>query len=240
LAAILLVTPGYSADRVVEKGPIEKGLVEKGLVEKGGDTIGTIDECADDGCLPQMRGKMYDNSSVGRLPITPNLEQESLADQAAVPFRISVDGQLVDESGEIVGAGAFGSDPSDPHVFQQRKTDVDLNAVDIQLKFDGLDQKQLLNVSTVPIRRAYTAGETVSFLATTNYTAFINRAEIRIYRAEDPTDCIAALPVGLTGVADWTMPSGGSVEYTYALRVYDDADRFDETIPLSLIRSDGE
>src|SRR5690606_26998941 len=116
----------------------------------------------------------------------------------------------------------------------------DLNAVDIQLKFDGLDQKQLLNVSTVPIRRAYTAGETISFLATSNYTAFITRAEVRIFRSSDKTKPIAVLPTSLTGVADWTMPTGGDSEYTYVLRVYDQNDRFDETIPLSLIRSDGE
>lgn len=228
LAAIMLVTPGNTADL---DGIVEKGAIEKGDID--------INGCADDSCRPQMRGKMYDNSAIGRLPITPNLEQETFADQAAVPFRISVDGQLVDESGEIVGAGGFGSDPNDPHVFKQRKTDVDLNAVDIQLKFDGLDQKQLLNVSTVPIKRAYTAGDTVSFLATANYTSFITRAEIRIFPASDKQKPCDILPISLTGVADWTMPTGGDGEYTYVLRVYDDNGRFDETIPLSIIRSDG-
>ena len=224
LAAVMLVTSGNTADY--------EGTVEKGAIE--------INECADDGCRPQMRGKMYDNSSVGRLPITPNLEQETLADRASVPFRISVDGQLVDESGQIIGGGAFGSNASDPVVFKQRKTDVDLAAVDIQLKFDGLDQKPLLNVSTAPIRRTYSAGEPVTFLATSNYQAFISRAEVRIFRASDSRTPIAVIPVGLTGIADWTMPMGGEGEYTYALRVYDDRDRFDETIPLTLKRSDGQ
>jgi hypothetical protein len=247
LAAALLVNGAQAADlqeaivehSAVEDEIVEKGAVHPGIIEKGAIDPNAHGDCTDDGCEgPQMRGKMYDNGSVGRLPITPNLEQETAADYAPVPFRISVDGQMVDESGQVVNAGAFGSDPSDPNVFKQRKTDVDLNAVDIQLKFDGLEIKPLLNVSTVPIRRAYAAGETVSFLATSNYTAFIQRAEIRIYKAEDPTNCIAALPISLTGVADWTMPSGGSGEFLYTVRVYDDADRFDETIPLSLIRSD--
>ena len=223
LAAVMLVTAGNSADYEV--------IVEQGAI---------VDECADDGCRPQMRGKMYDNSSLGRLPITPNLEQETLADQAAVPFKISVDGQTVDETGVIIGEGAFGSQPDDPNVFKQRKTDVDLAAVDIQLKFDGLDQKPLLNVSTAPIRRAYAAGEPISFLATSNYQAFITRAEVRIFRVGDTRTPVAVLPIGITGLADWTMPGGGDSEYQYVLRVYDDRDRFDETIPLSLKRSEGE
>jgi hypothetical protein len=225
MAAVMLVATGYTAD-------LDEKIIEKGSVELDHN-------CSDDRCEPpRMRGKMYDNSAVGRLPITPNLEQETPEDYLAVPFRISVDGQLVDESGNIVGGSTFGSNPDDPHVFKQRKTDVDLAAVDIQLKFDGLDQKPLLNVSTVPIRRAYAAGETVSFLATSNYSAFISRAEIRVYREGNMEDCIAILPVGITGVADWTMPDGPEKEFTYVLRVYDDAGRFDETIPLSLVRSE--
>src|SRR5690606_32607801 len=102
LTAVMLVSSAGAADvdPIVEKGHIEKGMIDKGGL--------VVDECEAYGCSPQMRGKMYDNSGVGRLPITPNLEQETYADYSPVPFRISVDGQTVDESGQIVNAGASG------------------------------------------------------------------------------------------------------------------------------------
>lgn len=109
LAAALLVNVAQAAD--VQEGIVEKGGAEYGLVEKGAidPNLQGDDDCFDDSCSrPQMRGKMYDNSSVGQLPITPNLEQETYADYSPVPFRISVDGQTVDESGQIVNAGASG------------------------------------------------------------------------------------------------------------------------------------
>ena len=68
-------------------------------------------------------------------------------------------------------------------VDQQRQTDVDLESVDIQVKFDGLGVKPVLNVSTVPPRQAYQPGERVRFLATTNYAAWIARQELLIYDA---------------------------------------------------------
>ena len=55
---------------------------------------------------------------------------------------------------------------------------------DIQVKYDGLDVKPLLNISTVDTRRAYQAGETVSFLATLNYPAWVARQEVLIYATQ--------------------------------------------------------
>lgn len=147
-----------------------------------------------------------------------------------IPFSISVDGEPV----------AKGAKPTAEDIV--RKTDVDLAEVDIQVKFDGLEAKPLLNVSTVPVRRSYRAGEAVAFLATANYPAFIDRAEIRIYPAEgaDAVTPVAVVPVKINGEAGWTMPAefDGEPEFNYVLRVYDAKGRYDETVPLSIARTE--
>jgi hypothetical protein len=159
-----------------------------------------------------------------------NTEAETPADKGDIMFSISVDGE------PLVGK----SKPVD----RQRKTDLALEDADIQVKFDGLDTKTLLNVSTVPVRRAYRTGETIDFLASWNYPAWIERAEIRIYEeGKDKEDGPrAVIPVTPLGAASWVMPpkgkgSGDSDTYNYVLRVYDGEGRFDETAPLSVIRS---
>jgi len=190
------------------------------------------------GCSALIRGKALDNSSTGRLAVGENTERETIADEGTIPFTISVDGEVVDKSTKDAPA-TFGTKPSAKPVDRQRKTDLDLDAVDIQVKYDGLDQRTLLNVSTFPIRRAYRAGEKVDFLATANYPAFIQRAELRILdlsvpKTESP---VAILPVAVNGPVHWTMPVGGSGEFGYVLRVYDAKGRYDETQMLTLTRS---
>jgi len=118
-----------------------------------------------------------------------------------------------------------------------------LGNVDIQLKFDGLDVRPLLNVSTADLRRRFKPGETVQFLTSANYPAFIEHAEIRVHRAgeergERPLAVIPAVP---NGVAAWEMPDDAMPEndaLTYVLRVYDAKGRYDETEPLALQRTD--
>ncbi|MGB3815127.1 MAG: TonB-dependent receptor [Shinella sp.] len=153
------------------------------------------------------------------------------AENGDIPFAISVDGEPVAE-----GAKRTEDDVA-------RKADVDLSKVDIQVKFDGLEAKPLLNVSTVPIRRTYKAGEAVDFLATSNYPAFIDRAEIRIY-PEDGKDVaapLAVVPVTINGEASWRMPARNAGEdesdFVYVLRVYDAKGRYDETVPLTMARA---
>ncbi|NVK35220.1 MAG: TonB-dependent receptor [Rhodobacteraceae bacterium] len=195
--------------------------------------------CVATDCTTHTRGKAIDNSASGNLPIGKNTERETLADQGTIPFSISVDGQVVDESGEL-RPPAFGSPEGAKSVDRQRKTDLDLSAVDIQVKFDGLDQKTMLNVSTTPIRRAYRPGEQVRFLATANYPAFIQRAEIRIQalRQIGAQKHVDAIPVQVNGEASWTVPDGDERDFSYVLRVYDAKGRYDETSPLTITRSE--
>ncbi len=203
--------------------------------------------CTADDCRTQIRGKALDNSASSRVATGENTERETPADTRSVPFAISVDGEAVAESARSDEAGRPGAEAQKP-VDGQRRTDLDLAAVDIQVKFDGLEAKPILNVSTMPIKRSYRAGDTVVFLATSNYPAFIERAEIRISPAADPdTETpVAVVPVTANDKAAWTMPSDGDVdgeagnEFSYVLRVYDARGRYDETVPLTIVRTTRE
>lgn len=133
------------------------------------------------------------------------------------PFAISVDGETVAGSTEAAPA-------ADP--------------LDVQVKFDGLGVKPLLNVSAMPPRRRFAPGEEITFLARTNYPDWIAKTELRIYRAEAK---MGDWPVAVLGMKEdhvtWVMPEDGPDGYTYVLRVYDDKGAFDETQPLGLLRS---
>ncbi|EHS52234.1 hypothetical protein PDO_4819 [Rhizobium sp. PDO1-076] len=158
-----------------------------------------------------------------------------------IPFSISVDGQVVDESG-VPERNTLSSSTASSVVDQSRKTDADLHAVDIQVKFDGLEQRTLLNVSTMPIRLTYRGGEPVTFLATSNYPAFIKRAEVRISKSDRySTDTpVTTLPIAVNNNATWIMPDGEDDDYSYVLRVFDEKGRFDETKPLVIKRTTRE
>jgi hypothetical protein len=153
-----------------------------------------------------------------------NTETTIAPRQKGERFSISVDGEYV--AGTRV--------PDD----KQRKTDLALADVDIQVKYDGLGVKPILNVSTMPVRQSARAGETINFLASLNYGGWIERAEIRIFEKDGRKleTLIAAVPVTVDGAASWTIPSEGKGQFVYVLRVYDQEGRWDETIPLDLTR----
>ena len=181
--------------------------------------------CKADPCQVQTRGKDLDNSTTDQLPIGANTETETVPSTGGAMFSISVDGQ------HVAGTKA----PTN----KQRRVDVGLDRVDIQVKFDGLDVKPILNVSTFPVRQTYQAGEQVNFLASNNYPAWIAKSEIRIF-AEDQSAGERpqyTLPASAFGAATWTMPKDGPAKLYYVLRVYDHDGRFDETKPLALARS---
>ena len=143
-------------------------------------------------------------------------------------FSISVDGQHV--------AGT----PAAPDA--TRRTDMALEAADIQVKYDGLNAKPFLNAATTASRRSFMVGEEVEFLASSNYPAYIARQEIRIFATgrHAPAAPVAVLEVGQGNLARWTMPAAadtqGFDDFVYVLRVYDAKGRFDETRPLTLVR----
>ncbi len=133
------------------------------------------------------------------------------------PFEITIDGQRVD--GTVVGS----TDPVAKNVEDE--------AVDIQVKYDGLGVKPILNVSTVPPRASFESGETIQFLASFNYPAFIDKAEIRIYKSgsRSASGLLEIIEVKSTGAAEWQMPKDAPDAMDYVLRAYDADGRFDET-----------
>ncbi len=141
------------------------------------------------------------------------------ATDGALPFKITVDGEVV--AGDTLPAPA------------------DSTATEIDVKFDGLGVHPMLNVSTVPARASFRAGDEVKFLASLNYAAWVEKGEIRIYRRGKNTGAglIAALPVDDLATAVWVMPESGPAEMEYVFRVYDAEGRFDETAPLPLSRT---
>jgi hypothetical protein len=176
-------------------------------------------------CKPELVGKRLNDSTVESVPLGANAET-TFASKTKVPmFSISVDGAHV--------AGT--KTPKD----KQRKTDLAFEAVDIQVKFDGLDVKPILNVSTYPPRQTYRGGEQVDFFASSNYPAWIAKSEILIFRAGDEgkADPIAVVPTSKQGAASWNMPLHSNVALSYVLRVTDSDGRFDETQPLPLTRT---
>jgi outer membrane protein OmpA-like peptidoglycan-associated protein len=139
---------------------------------------------------------------------------------AGLPFRISVDGVPL-QQGDV-------SNTADT----TRCTDIALEKADIQVRFDGLETTPVLNVSV--FSDGAVRGETVRFMPYSNYAAFINKAEVRVFAAGESTQktplaTIALDPHADTG-AEWQVPREGDA-VQYVLRVYDAQGRFDETTP---------
>lgn len=181
-----------------------------------------------------MRNSMTKNepsSTLTRLAVAlllgvgaaPLLASPTLAQTAG--FSISVDGEHV--AGDPVEQDAV------------RQTDLALEELDIQVKFDGLGVEPVLNVSTDDLRVGYEANEPVTFVMTSNYPAWIDRAEVLVFDVGQvlgrPLD---VLPVRDDDRARWAMPEGGEGRFTYVLRVYDAGGRFDETEPAPLVRTE--
>ncbi|MBP1805227.1 hypothetical protein [Rubellimicrobium aerolatum] len=116
------------------------------------------------------------------------------------------------------------SEPATPDDLA-RAADRRLAAADVQLRFDGLGVRPRLDVAA-----AGSADGTVTFRASSNYPAWIKRAEILIRQRGRPGRVIAEIPIAPNGEATWTMPPAGPARLDYVLRVYDGAGRHDETV----------
>ncbi len=185
-----------------------------------------------------------DLRGVTDIPVGRNTEQDLTGedDPGAGGFSISVDGNRIAGSAPKRGHHVHEvKSDNDTSADAQRRADVDLNDVDLQVKFDGLGVKPMLNVATIDLRHSFGAGEEITFVATTNYPGWIERAEVHITevgRKLNDTP-IQIIPV-TRGRAVWTMPEDGGGRYTYVLRVLDHLGRYDETVPLTLSRTSRE
>ncbi len=154
------------------------------------------------------------------------------------PVRITVDGMPLDSR--------EGTNEAD----RQRCVDVALARSDIQVRYDPLEQQPFLNVIALPQQGV--VGRPVRFTSYTNYPRYIDRAEIRIFAADQSVQQrpLQVIPITPGQSAEW-VPSAwhrsllhltASLEQphhvTYVLRVYDRAGHFDETRPRRLDLTD--
>jgi hypothetical protein len=139
---------------------------------------------------------------------------------SGTPFVISVDGQRVDGS-TLPGGSAE-----------------EKGALQVDVKFDGLGITPQLNVSTVPARVTFQAGDEIEFKASLNYAAWVSKAEVWLFeRGKRRAKPLHTLELDGEGIARWEMPADGPDKFEYILRVYDAEGRFDETKPLPLARA---
>lgn len=195
--------------------------------------------CVGDGCFAGLRGAIPDQREGQSLPMRKSAEPEKAQKANPLPFSIRVENETITQDGTVEKDAPPSMEP--PALPTPRDG---LHGADIQIKYDGLDIKPALNVSTDTMRRSFRAGENIRFLSYANYPAFIDRAEVRIYEKNDDRGVekpLAIVPIPINGTADWSMPATRDIdEYRYALRVYDAEGRYDETSPLTLSRTERE
>ncbi len=162
-------------------------------------------------------------------------------------MRITVDGKPID-------------DPNRSSADIQRCTDVAMANVDIQFGYDNLRSAPRLSVAAEPSRITVAkeghveesilgagfwlserdTASPVYFRMYTNYSSFIDRAEIRVFEPgqsleSEPLDVVE---IGLEGVARWNMPAEDMKtpvdRLAYVLRAYGKDGNFDETSPQPL------
>ena len=193
----------------------------------------------DQDCTRAVRGAVLDNSAID--PATGYGENTEYAPRtaqdSATPFRIFVDGDPIAVSGAPEGVNQTRRTAED----NQRVEDLRLEAVNIQVKFDGLSVEPILNVSTKPIERLVGPNAEIEFFGNWNYPDWIERREVRILDVEN--QLVEAIPMSAEGQAIWRTPDGmierlesGAFgeSMNYTLRVYDQYGRFDETSPLPI------
>ena len=149
-------------------------------------------------------------------------------------MRITVDGEPID-------------DPKRSSSDIQRCTDVALEGAEIQFGYDNLRSTPRLSVAASPSRIAIsrivdyeTHVSPVKFRMYTNYSYFIERAEVRVFYngqsvESEPLDIIE---IDKDGFAQWRPPAtwfkGPVQEMAYLLRAYGTDGNFDETLPRPL------
>jgi hypothetical protein len=149
-------------------------------------------------------------------------------------MRITVDGEPID-------------DPNRSSSDIQRCTDVALAGANIKFGYDNLRSSPRLSVSAQPARIEVAEDDTgrlhastVQFRMYTNYSHFIDRAEVRVFKTGQSLGVVPleTIDVPLDGVAEWTPDKpdfrAPGDELAYVLRVYGKAGNFDETKPQPL------
>jgi flagellar motor protein MotB len=209
---LLLQDPALTGAPAEHEG---RGYVQSDDVVNGGflqgDTSFVRVEAVYDEPLPLLD---YDNIDITKInrTLTPKSPYELNT------MRISVDGQPID-------------DPDRSSSDVQRCTDVALDGAKIRFHFDDLESRPRLGVSAHPV--AATAGDPIRFRMYSNYAAFLDHSEIRLYGKDQSTATapLAIVPIDAAGLAEWRPDAITDPvhELKYVLRSYDAQGHFDET-----------
>lgn len=156
--------------------------------------------------------------AIAPTPVVVDRSQCSAGADGVLPLRITVDGQPQTAADPVSEAD------------HQRCVDVATNRHDIQVQFDPLMAEPALNAGAWP--EGVAAGQPVQFSTYSNYTHWIQRAELRFFVAgQDERELpFKVLPVQVGAETAFTPETGFPAESFYVLRVYDAQGRFDETV----------
>jgi flagellar motor protein MotB len=153
-------------------------------------------------------------------------------------MHITVDGKPIDDPGR-----------SSSDI--QRCTDVALDSANIQFHFDNLESRRRLAVAAHPAivavsENADDPGSIVHFRMYSNYAAFIQRAEIRLFDQQQSLEAapLKIIAVDDAGLGEWQPAAetlaGPTRELKYVLRAYDSKGNFDETDARPLVLDRGQ
>ena len=187
------------------------------------------EDCRADG--PDYPGDCthYNAGTVVMRPVQPNVSNEALPPMGDIGFSISVDAP---EAGPDAPRRTIAGAPALPDPL--RGIDRMLQNAGVDLTYDGLGVRPRLAIATDDLRQGFTAGEKITFRASSNYPNWIARAEVVVTDIHRRT--LARIPIAANGTASWKMPADGPEEFFYFLRVSDTRGRRDETRALYLAR----
>lgn len=154
-------------------------------------------------------------------PIQTEVPRQFELPRAPRGLALSLDGQGLD--------GSPGTEPSDT----DRRVDLELANLDLQVRADDLWVEPALSISAWP--QAWSPGRSVEFRSYSNYAAFIESAELRLFPAGDspagiPLETLQLTPGdGLSWTPSQELLDKYRGELHFTLRVYDSQGRYDET-----------
>ncbi len=226
------------ARRTLEMIQTEMGL-EPGQVEHQGRGFVHSDDVVNGGFFPGETDHVvvqvvYDEDAIvddyDGVEVTPIVRELRPRDPLALNLmRITVDGEPID-------------DPGRSSADIQRCTDVALDRTEIAFRFDDLASTRRLSVTAEPKAVVADSGATVRFRMYNNYPHFIERSEVRVFRADDSTRAtpLAVAELDEQGFATWAPDraalaptAGGAASPTtpseplmFVVRAYDKDGKF--------------
>ena len=107
---------------------------------------------------------------------------------------------------------------------------------DIAVRVDGLHVRPIMSTVLIDSERTVMRGKTARFSTYTNYPAFVQHGEIRIFADGVPSDArpLAVIQTGEDGTASWRSEDTDPADLYFVFRLYDEQGRFDESQPREL------